>query len=455
MEYDILILGGGPGGYVAALRAATLGAKVGLIEKEALGGTCLNRGCIPTKTLLNTVHILETIKKAPALGIEVEGSPEIDVEKLRERKEGVVARLRSGVENLLQARKVDIIQGVGQVLNKNEILVDERNLMADKLILATGSVPARLPIEGFAEGRENGLVITSREALELKEIPEKMVIIGGGVVGVEMAAIYAGLGSEVTVVEQLPGLVPGFSKDIGMTLEENLNRNGIKVYTGAGVTALEENIVMVETDEGDLSFECDKVLEAVGRIPNLHGIGKLPLKMNGRAIWTDDYCQTSIPGVYAIGDLNGKALLAHVAMEEGIVAAENIAGARRKMSYLAVPGCIYTRPEIAVVGLSEEVAREKGYEVVVGRSSLTSNGKALAGGENTGWVKVIAEKEFGQVIGMEIVASKATEMIMEGVLARKMEMTADELEECIHPHPGLSEAIMEAVLSLQGKPLHG
>ncbi len=456
---DVLVVGGGPGGYVAALRAAQLGAKVVLVEREHLGGVCLNYGCIPTKALLRTVEVLDLVRRAGEFGVAV-GEPRLDWPRALQRKDAVVAQLVGGVARLLEKRGVEVVWGEARLRAPRQVEVrthdGTQTWEARSVILAPGSRAAVPPVPGL--GGEQ--VWTSREALSLERLPGSLLVVGGGPVGLEFAALFAACGVQVTVVEMLDRLAPGLDRDIGEALAWTLTQRGVQVRTGTQVAAVERGAgalrVQVAGPAGEAWLETEAVLVAAGRAPNVEGLGleEAGVRATRKGVAVDERMQTNVPGVYAVGDVVGGAMLAHVAMHEGVVAAENALGHERRMDFRAVPSCIFTEPEVASVGLSEEAAREAGYEVQVGKFPFANNGKAVSAGEVDGFVKVVASRRFGEVLGVHVVGPHASDLVLEGTLALVLEATLDELEACIHPHPTLGEAVAEAVLAARGRALH-
>jgi len=449
MNYDVIVVGGGPGGYTAAIRLSELGKKVALIEEDSLGGTCLNRGCIPTKVYAHAAELVSSIKEAKDFGINVEYT--LDIAKLRQKKERVVKRLVGGVGYLMNLHHIDVINGKGTFIDKNTVEVNGAKYTAENFIIATGSKVFLPPIEGIdLEG-----VMTSDKALELEKIPEKIVIIGAGIIGLEFANIYASLGSKVIMIEMLPQLLPMLDRDVVGVMEKALKKQKIELHLNSKVEKIERGLRVIYTENGNQeSVECDAVLVAVGRVPNVNGVDALNLEMNGRGIKVDSHMRTSIENIYAIGDVTGGIQLAHVASYQGIVAAHNIAGEEKEADLTAVPNCLYTNPEVAWVGLNESQAREKYGEVKIGTFPYTALGRAMTMGESDGFVKIIAEGKYGRVVGMEIIGAGATEIIHEGVLAIKEEFTLEELADSIHAHPTLSESIKEAAEDALGMPIN-
>lgn len=452
----IIVIGGGVGGYPAAIRAARLGAEVTLVEKAEMGGTCLNRGCIPTKSFLQSVEVARTVREAELFGVKTT-APTIDFPGVARRKDQVVKKLRQGVESLVKAKKIKLVRGTAKVLNPRKVAVDGQAdlLEADALILATGSVPGTVPIPGLAEAHP----WTSDEFLEMEEPPKNVAIIGGGVIGVEVAQCLAGFGSSVTVLEMMPGLVPGLDSEISKTLQRELKKQKITVELNAMVEQVSSkkgsHTLTYSVSGKSKTLEVEQIVVAVGRKPVLLGVDgpELGLKIEKGAVVVNDRMETSIKGVYAVGDMTGGIMLAHVASAEAECAAMNAMGVKRNMSYRAVPSCVYTSPEIASVGLSEEQAREQG-EIEVGRFPFSACGKALVIGQTAGMVKIIADTKYKEVLGIHIIGPHATDLIAEGVLGMSLETTVEEIAHAIHPHPTLSETLMEAALSLSGGAVH-
>lgn len=458
MQYQIGILGGGPGGYVCALRAAQLGLSVILVEGERIGGTCLNKGCIPTKALVKSVELWREIQHAEEFGIQVDHAG-IDFTKVMERKDKVVETLVVGVERLIKAAKIKYVKGWGEVHEAGKIEVEteegRESYEVEKLILATGSIPARIPIPGI----DLPGVLSSDDILEIDKLPEHLVVIGGGVIGLEFASIYQAFGVKVTVVEMLPSLLANIDEEIPKRMTPLLKRSGIEIMTKTAVREIRQKgsqlIVVVEDAKGQKELLTDKVLVSTGRKPNLRGINidGLGLKIERGSIAVDSQMQTSVPGVYAIGDVTGGIMLAHVASMQGIVAAENCAGQRAAMNYEAVPSAIFTYPEIAAVGQTEQALKAEGKKYTSSKFPFSANGKAIALGETIGLVKILADEE-GKVIGASIMGIQASSLIQELVLAVNKGLKAEDLVQTIHAHPTLPEAVMEAAHGVLGKPLH-
>lgn len=455
-QYDILILGAGPGGYVAAIKAAQMGAKTAIVEAKDIGGVCLNIGCIPTKTLLKSAKVYESIMNADKYGIDIKDISQVSVnlDSMVKRKSRAVKRLTSGVKMLLEKNGVDIYKGFGEVVDKNTIKVNDEMLNTKNLIIATGSSPMIPEIPGIKQSIEEGYVVTSTELLEPKEIPEHLIVMGAGTISIEFATLYNALGSKVTILQRSPRILSGIDKDLSEAMAKVLKRKGVKIIYGVKHKKIEGNKITVEVNGEEKIFEGDKILVSLGRVPNLKGLENLQLETYRKGIVTDEKLRTNIEGVYAIGDINGKYLLAHVASAEGIVAVENIMGKDSKMSYDKIPSCIYSFPEIATVGLTEEEAREKVEDIIVGTFPLSANGKALAEGERDGFVKIVANKNNGEILGVHMMASTATDMIAEGVMTMELKGTLEDLARGIHPHPTLSEIVMEAAHLALGNPIH-
>ncbi|UOF90396.1 dihydrolipoyl dehydrogenase [Fodinisporobacter ferrooxydans] len=455
--YNVAIVGGGPGGYVAAIRAAKEGQTVALIEADQLGGTCLNRGCIPSKTLLRHAEVIEDIRSAKKWGIET-GELTFSLEKMMARKDQVIQTLRTGIASLLKAGKVDVFQGWGTVQADKTIRIEGKEstvIQADSIILATGSVPFVPPISGT----DAVSYYTSDTIFGISEIPESIAIIGGGVIGVEFACIFESLGTKVTVVEMANRLVPNEDPDASTVLLKTLKKKGIRVFTDTKVEAVgtRPNGKAVQiTDANGVMQELaiSELLIAVGRRPNLAAIAELNLTMNGPFVAVNEYMETSSKGIYAVGDLIGGWQLAHVASAEGIVAALNASGHRTAMDYKVVPRCIYTLPEIASVGLTEEEARKQGYRVKVDVYRHSANGKSIAMDQKDGFVKLIADETYGEILGVVLVGPHVTEMISTPSAFIHLEGTVEEMANMIFPHPTVSETMFEMAAKWLGTGIH-
>lgn len=454
-NYQVAVIGGGPAGYVAAIRAAQLGARVAIVEKGTFGGTCLNVGCIPSKAYLKNVEIIEHIRNAASRGIIIDSSQiKIDMEKVVQFKNGVVKKLTSGVEALLKSNGVDIYRGVGKInKNKDVVINDSQIIKADKIILAGGSKVFMPNIPGI----DNKKVLTSDDLLDIREVPETLVILGGGVIGAEMGLSFAGLGSRVIIVEMMDQIVPMFDNDVTGELMRIVKKKGIEIITGARITEVEDKGDKLEIKiDGKESVIADKALLAIGRVPDLDAVGEVKLETERGRIKVDNYMETSVKGIYAPGDVNGIKMLAHVAFRMGEVAAENaVKGNHRSIKLLSAPSVVYTLPEVAMVGLTETQAREKyGDDIRIGRFNFSANGRALASGEAEGFVKVIADNRYGEVLGIHIIGPSAAELITQASLIMEMEITVDEVVKTIYGHPTYSEAIFEAFADVLGEAVH-
>lgn len=457
----IAIVGGGPGGYVAAIRAAQLGAEVTLIEKENLGGTCLNKGCIPTKVLLHTSERIEEIKNDyDKIGIEV-CEAKLDWAKLQERKEKIVKNLTGGVGSLLRKNKVTRITGEGEFKNKNQLRVKTEHGTSvtvdfDYAVIASGSRPVVPPLPGT----DLPGVITSDEALCLGEVPRSMVIIGGGVIGAEFAAAYSALGCRITIVEMLPKIVANMDQDIVKSLKEKFIKKGIEIHTSTKVESISRTsaglLINTSSVEGKRFFEAEKVLLSIGRRPATDGLGleNTGVKTERGSIAVERNMRTNVSNIYAIGDCIGGIMLAHVASAEGIAAVESIMGKKTAIDFKTVPYCVYTKPELAGVGLTEEQAKSEGYDVKIGVFPMYGNGKAMIECETEGLVKYIADNDTGEILGMHMAGPRATDLIVEGALAIRLEATIDEIISTIHAHPTISEALQEAARAVHDNPIH-
>lgn len=456
-DYDLLILGAGPGGYVAAIRAAQLGLKTAIVERENLGGVCLNWGCIPSKALLRNAEVLELCKRAGDFGISFDNLRH-DFGKAIDRSRQVVRRLTGGVGFLLKKNGVEHITGEGVFKDKNTILVDGGTAVsADNIIIATGARPRELPNLPV----DNTTIITSRDAMELRQVPKRIVIVGGGAIGVEFADIYHSYGAEVTIVEFLPRLIPLEDEDISQQLERAFSNRGINFKTDTEVRNVilegDEASVMVADEDGHTNIKCDKVLVAVGIQGNIEGFGmdEVGIALEGGYIQIDDNMQTNVPGVYAIGDVTGKLPLAHVATAQGVAAVESIAGLNPPaLNYELMPRAIYCRPQVASFGLTEEQAKERGHSVKTGMFPFLASGKALALGDTEGMVKLVVDEDSGEVLGAHMIGPEVTELLGELGLSRLLEGTTTELGWLVHPHPSISEAIKEAALAVDGQAIH-
>ncbi|MTI46901.1 MAG: dihydrolipoyl dehydrogenase [Firmicutes bacterium] len=456
-NYDITVIGAGPGGYVAAIKAAQMGAKTAIIEKEDIGGVCLNWGCIPTKTLLKSAKVFDNIMNSEKYGIDISDKSVISVNwpNMQKRKDKVVKKLTGGVEFLLKKNSIKVYKGYGEIVDRNTIKVNSETIKTKNLIIATGSSPKLPSIDGINEANEDGLVVTSKEILALDNIPKNLIVVGGGVVGVEFATLFNALGSKVTIFQRSDKILGNIDKDIRDSMTDILTKNGIEIIYNVDVEKFKSKGLTAMVDGEKREFKADKVLVSIGRKANSKGLDKLSIELDKRGnVITNEKLQTNIEGVYAIGDINGKFMLAHVASAEGIVAVENIMGKETTIDYDKAPSCIYGFPEIGTAGLTEQMARERGHDVIVSTFPISANGKALAEGESHGFIKIVADKKYGEVLGTHILAPNATDMIAEAVTTMELEGTVHELAKAIHPHPTLSEIVMEAAHGAVDKPIH-
>ncbi|MCH7903603.1 MAG: dihydrolipoyl dehydrogenase [Armatimonadetes bacterium] len=464
-DADIIVIGAGPGGYVAAIRAAQLGASVTVVEKEYLGGTCLNWGCIPSKVMIAGVERLNDVKNAAKLGVIVKGEVEIDFQAYSDRRDKIVETLRSGVGFLFKKNKITHVEGFAKFIDGNTVEVEKdgkkTKLRAKNFILAMGSSVIILKIPGLKGGRDEG-IWTSDDAVTAPYVPKSMLVLGGGAVGVEFGYVFNGLGTEVTIVEMLPSLIPMMDADLGKELTKLMARQGNTVKVSASldkVVKTKKGWKCHVTADGKTEVtEVEVILLGVGRKACTDGMDleKIGVKLHkGGVEVVDDTLKTHAPNVYAIGDVTGRIQLAHVASAEGIRVATNIVkGESREMEYNAVPNCVYTVPEVASVGLTEEEARTKGFDVTIGKSNFRTLGKAMASAHIDGFVKVVCDKKYGEVLGVHMIGSHVTDMIHEGVAAIKLEATLDYMAEMIHAHPTMSEAVLEAFEDAHGLAIH-
>lgn len=460
MKFDLVVIGSGPGGYVAAIRASQLGLKVAIVEKAELGGICLNWGCIPTKALLKSAQVFDYINHAGDYGINVKEASE-DFDAVIKRSRGVAAGMSKGIEFLMKKNKIQVITGFGKIVAKGKIEVDldgkKESVEAAHIILATGARARELPNVKI-DGEK---VVEYRKTMTLPKKPESMLVIGSGAIGVEFAYFYATMGTKVTIVEFMDRILPVEDEEISKTLEKLYKKKGLQIMTSSSVEKVDTSgngcKVTVKTAKGEEVIACDIVLSAAGVQTNLEGLGleALGIKTDKGKVVVDEFYRTTLPGVYAIGDIVPGPSLAHVASAEGIICVEQIAGHHPEpLDYGNIPGCTYCHPEVASVGLTEAQAKEKGYEVKVGKFPFSASGKASASGHKDGFVKVVFDAKYGEWLGCHMIGEGVTDMIAEAVVARKLETTAHEIIKAVHPHPTMSEAIMEAAAQAFGECIH-
>ncbi|MEP6615876.1 MAG: dihydrolipoyl dehydrogenase [Ginsengibacter sp.] len=458
MAYDVIVLGSGPGGYPAAIRASQLGKKVVIIERESLGGICLNWGCIPTKALLKSAQVYEYARHAADYGIEV-NSPSANFPNVIKRSRGVADKMSKGIQFLMKKNKIDVVMGTGKLIAPGKLEVTgadnkKQTLEAKNIIIATGARAKQLPALTI-DGKK---IIGYREAMSLPEQPKSMLVVGSGAIGSEFAYFYNSLGTKVTIVEFLPRIVPVEDEDISRELEKQFKKQGIEILTNSEVLSVDMNSTplkaKVKTQTGEITLEADIVLSAVGVVANIENIGleELGIKTEKGKIVVDNNQLTNVPGIYAIGDCTPNQALAHKASKEGINAAEHLSGLKPDhIDYANVPGCTYCSPEIASVGLTEKAAKDAGYELKVGKFPFMASGKASASGATEGFVKVIYDAKYGEFLGCHMIGNNVTELIAEAVVARKLETTAHEVLNAIHPHPTMSEGVKEATAAAYGE----
>lgn len=462
MKYDIIVIGSGPGGYVTAIRAAQLGFKTAVVEKENLGGICLNWGCIPTKALLKSAHVFHYLKHAEDFGLNKVENPSFDFTKVVERSRGVASKMSGGIQFLMKKNKIDVIKGTATVQKGKKISVKDAEgktteYSADHIIIATGARSRELP-NLPQDGKK---VIGYRQALTLPKQPKSMIVVGSGAIGVEFADFYNTMGTKVTIVEFMPNILPVEDEEVSKHMEKSLKKAGIEIMTSSSVEAVDtsgEGVkAKVKTANGEITLEADILLSAVGIQANIENIGleNVGIQTDKGKILVNEWYETSVPGYYAIGDVIPTQALAHVASAEGITCVEKIKGIHtEKIDYGNIPGCTYCSPEVASVGLTEKQAKEKGYDIKVGKFPLSASGKATANGNTDGFIKVIFDAKYGEWLGCHMVGDGVTDMIAEAVVARKLETTGHEILKAVHPHPTVSEAVMEAVAAAYGEVIH-
>ncbi len=462
MNYDIIVIGSGPGGYVTAIRAAQLGFKTAIIEKESLGGICLNWGCIPTKALLKSAHVFKYLQKAEDYGLNKVENPGFDFSKVIQRSRGVAQKMSGGIAFLMKKNKIDVIMGTAKIQKGKKVSVTDKDgkateYSAEHIVIATGARSRELP-NLPQDGKK---VIGYRQALNLPEQPKSMIVVGSGAIGIEFADFYNTMGTKVTVVEFMPNILPVEDEDTSKHVEKSLKKSGIEIMTNASVESVDTSgdgvKATVKTEKGNITLEADILLSAVGIASNVEGMGfeEVGIQTEKGKVLVNEWYETSVPGYYAIGDILATQALAHVASAEGITCVEKIKGLHvEKIDYGNVPGCTYCHPEVASVGLTEKQAKEQGYELKVGKFPFSASGKATANGDTDGFIKVIFDAKYGEWLGCHMVGDGVTDMIAEAVVARKLETTGHEVLKSIHPHPTISEAVMEAVAAAYGEVIH-
>ena len=462
MNYDLIVIGSGPGGYVAAIRAAQLGMKVGVVERSELGGICLNWGCIPTKSLLKSAEVFDYLQHAEEYGCAIDGSIKPDLEKMVSRSRNVADGMSKGIQFLFKKNKIEHVAGIGKLADNKTVEVTgadgkKNKISAKHIILATGARSRELP-NLKQDGKK---IIGYREAMVLKKQPKSMIVVGSGAIGSEFAHFYNTVGTQVTLVEFLPNIVPLEDEEVSKQLERSFKKAGMKVMTSSTVESVDTSDntckVVIKTKKGEETHEADIVLSAVGITPNLENIGieDLKIELDKGKVKVDEYYKTNVEGIYAIGDIVGGQALAHVASAEGIVCVEKIAGMNPDpLDYNNLPGCTYTSPEVASVGYTENAAKEAGYEMKIGKFPYSASGKASAAGHKEGFIKLIFDAKYGELLGAHMIGANVTELIAEIVTARKLETTGHEIIKSVHPHPTMSEAIMEAAAAAYGEVIH-
>ncbi|WP_228851893.1 dihydrolipoyl dehydrogenase [Aegicerativicinus sediminis] len=455
-KFDVIVLGSGPGGYVTAIRASQLGFKTAIVEKESLGGVCLNWGCIPTKALLKSAQVFDYLNHASDYGLKA-GDIDKDFSAVVQRSRNVADGMSKGVQFLMKKNKIEVINGYGKLKPGKKVEVDGTEYSADHVIIATGARSRELP----SLPQDGKKVIGYREAMSLPEQPKKMIVVGSGAIGVEFAYFYNSMGTEVTVVEYLDNIVPLEDEEVSKQLERSFKKAGIKIMTSSEVTNVDTSgdgvVATIKTKKGEEKLEADIVLSAVGIKTNIENIGleDVGIATDRDKILVNKYYQTNIPGYYAIGDVTPGQALAHVASAEGILCVEKIKGMHvEPIDYGNIPGCTYCTPEVASVGLTEKQAKEKGYDIKVGKFPFSASGKASAAGNKDGFVKVIFDAKYGEWLGCHMIGAGVTDMIAEAVLGRKLETTGHEVLKAVHPHPTMSEAVMEAVADAYDEVIH-
>ncbi|PID83058.1 MAG: dihydrolipoyl dehydrogenase [Clostridiales bacterium] len=455
-KFDLAVIGAGPGGYVTAIKAASLGLKTVLFEKEFIGGVCLNVGCIPSKALMKSAHLFDEIKKADEFGLTLgnNANPDVDWTKLIKRKDGVVSKLTGGVKMLLKGAGVTVVEAFAEAKDAKHIVADGKEYEVKNMILALGSSPSFPNVPGLKEAFDRGDVVDSTGILSLPSKPKDLVIIGGGVIALEFAIIYNAFGTKVTMLQRSSKILTGMDEDVRTAMDKVARKMGINIITNTNLKEIKGKTVVFEQNGVVQELSGEKILCSLGRKPNTKGVEALNLEMNKNSVKVDEYYRTSVPGVYAIGDMSSKLKLAHVASAEGLCALDHIVGIERTLDYNKMPAVIYGFPEAAVIGMTEEQVKEKGIEFETAKFPVAANGRSMAGGEKDGFIKIISDKNIGEILGVHMVASVASDMISQALMVMELEGTVADISLSVHPHPTNSEMVMEAAHILEGHPIH-
>ncbi len=454
-KFDLAVIGAGPGGYVTAIKAAHLGLSTVCFEKEYVGGVCLNVGCIPSKALIKSAHVFDEMKEAESFGLTLNGAkPGVNWDSLMKRKEGIVSKLTGGVKGLMKGAGVTLVEGVATVKDSKHIECNGEQYEVKNIILALGSSPSFPNVPGLKEAVEKGDVIDSTGALSLPKLPNKFTVIGGGVIALELASVYNSLGSEVTMIQRSDKILTGMDEDVRSEMGKIAIKHGINLVTGTKLVEVKGKTVVYEKDGKKHEVKADAVLCSLGRSVNTAGIEALNLKMEDKRVKVDEYYQTSVPGVYAIGDMSSKYQLAHVASAEGLAALDHLMGKPRTLDYNHMPSVVYGHPEAAAVGMTEKEVKEAGIDYEVGKFPVAANGKSMASGDSAGFIKVISDKKIGEILGVHMVSAAASDMIAEAVMIMELEGTPHEIGNSVHPHPTNVEMVMEAAHIIEGYPIH-
>ncbi len=455
-KFDLAVIGAGPGGYVAAIKAAHLGLNTVVFEKEYVGGVCLNVGCIPSKALIKSAHVFDEMKEAELFGLSLgkNAKPQVNWEALMKRKEGIVTKLTGGVRGLIKGAGATLVEGFAKVKDANHIECNGEEYEVKNIILALGSSPSYPNVKGLKEAVENGDVIDSTGALSLEKQPKDFIVIGGGVIALELASVYNSLGSNVTMIQRSEKILTGMDEDVRTEMGKVAVKAGINLITGTKLLEVNGKTVKYEKDGKTFEVKGDAVLCSLGRSVNTAGIEALNLQMEDKRVKVNEYYQTSVKGVYAIGDMSSPLQLAHVASAEGLCALDHLMGKPRKLNYNRMPSVVYGHPEAAAVGMTEEEVKAAGIEYEVGKFPVAANGKSMASGDTQGFIKVISDKKIGEILGMHMVSAAASDMIAEGVMIMELEGTPHEIGNSVHPHPTNVEMVLEAAHIIEGYPIH-